>query len=544
MKRLIGGLVGILVLVSTLSVSAEVKMSTLSQINERDPYGYVVKGDTLYLSNGDLKLYDMETGTLLRKHEADYGDWLLDVSDDQAWTVMSDSYGGIRILNQFGEVTHELRNLEYLNETYHIYSDMQAKFLPGTSTLVIATDENQLIFYDVEQSFVRFVRGMDTSGKLSVSNAHIAMGYDKSIALLNHNGHSVREIMENKQIVSYDLTRSGRLAYNTNDGNVYIYSNPTFTGMSKRLGITTKINLDETGMFIGTTNGQLYDIESGKKIYTNMKFDTVDFNEDTSRLITIGDGPIRVYNGLNLKKRIHHLSIQLGKADLIEGTELIPSVLVTGKDQSTSIVKDKVVWRTNNSQVAYFSQGKLILKSPGRVAIKATYEDHEVTLEVTVKKDPRPSNTEWLKQQKQALEQRRTFLNAPYTLYSSYSKVGGVAGKFTLDQDVISRGKFKGNWMYGTYRGTKKIDEMLLLLDYEKRDITIDEARKVFGKPMWDIDVEGSASRLTRGTKTIDQSELSRLTLHAINKKHALFIMYDLEGKAVYFYFTESLPSG
>lgn len=544
MKRLVSGLIGIVYLMSTLSASAEVKMSTRSQINEGNLYGYVVKGDTLYVSYGGLKLYDMETGALLRKHEADYGDRVLDVSDDEAWTVMSDSYRGIRIYNQYGEVSKELRSLEYQGEAYQLYDTTQAKFLPGTSTLVIATDEDQLIFYDVEREAVQFVRGLDTSGELLVSDTYIALGYRQSIILLDHNGRSVHEMMEDRTILSYDLNRNGQLAYNTDDGMVTLHENPLVEGETTKLGVTSAIHLDETGTFIGTKGGRVYDTGSWKRIYTNMTSGMVDFNETTSRVFTVGDGPIKVYDAFNLKKRIDSVKIQLGKSELMEGIALTPSILVTGKDGSTTVVTDKIVWRTSNSQVAYFSQGKLLLKAPGRVSLKATYEDHEVTLDITVKKDPRPSDAEWLKLQKQTLEKKRTFLNAPYRLYSEYNPIKGVAGKFYLDQDLIMRGKYKDNWLYGTYRGTKKVDEILLFLDYEKRDITADEVRKVFGKPLWDIEVDGSTSRLIRGTKTIDRAELSTFTLHPINKKHGLFIFYDLEGKATSFYFTESMPSG
>lgn len=541
MKRLVSALLATLLIFTVLPASAEIRMSTISQISEYEPDDVIVRDDTLYsLSYQGIHMYDIETGTLL--HLLEGGEWVdsMAVSDDETWVTLND-YNGINMFNQFGDLERTLSSFEYNGKAYRTEDEIEMDFLPNSPILVIAS-YNHLIFYDVEADQVKFVRGIDTSGVLQVSNDYITIGYEDSIQVLTHQGQTVTEIMTSAPIQSYSMNRQNKIVYNTNDNKLFVYESPLSESQSVMSNVSGKISLDETGTFVGTEKGLLYDLDTKKRIYTNAKEGIIRFNEDSSRLLEIGSS-ITVYNAQNLKKRIETLSIDVKADEIIEGNEIVPALLVRSKDGSQTKVTDNIVWRTSDAQVAYFSQKKLIFKAPGTFTLKATYEDHETSVELTVKKDPRPSDEEWLKQQKQSLEKRRAFLNSPHRLYTDYSKVRGVAGQFFFDDTKLISGKYQDNWLYETYNGKKKVDGMMLLLDYEKREITEEEIKKVFGKPKDTYNFsyyDSIPTKLIRGKTALDESFISDAALYLINKKHGLIVFYDLEGNVVYLHLGES----
>ena len=541
MKRLVGVFTVLLLLFNITPASAEVRMSTISQIAESNPFDVIVREDTLYsLNYRGIDIYDIETGTLLNSIVGYVDENSMAVSSDQAWIVLND-YNGVGVYNQFGDLDIQLRNLEFNGKTVRLDEYCKVKFLPNSTVLVIASND-QLVFYDVEAKQVTFMRGIDTSGDLQVSEEYITIGYTDSIQVLNHQGLAVTEIMASTPIQSYSMNQRGQLIYNSTNSDLHYFENPLSEEQSVMKNVSGEVRLDETGTFVGTDNAVLYDLYTKKRIYTNAKEGAFRFNEDSSRLLSISNS-ITVYNSQNLKKRIQTIAIEVDETEMIEGNELSPAIVVKSKDGSQTKVTDKVVWRSNNSQVAYFSQNKLILKSPGKFTLKATYEDHETSVELTVKKDPRPSDNEWLKQQKQSLEKRRAFLNSPHRLYSEFSKVRGVAGQFFFDDEKLISGKYHDNWLYETYKGKKKVDGMMLLLDYEKREITEAEIKKVFGKPKDTYNFsyyDSIPTKLIRGKSAIDESLISDAALYLINKKHGLIIFYNLEGNVIYMYLGES----
>ncbi|MHC9161452.1 Ig-like domain-containing protein [Exiguobacterium profundum] len=541
MKRLVGVFTVLLLLFNITPASAEVRMSTVSQIAESNPFDVIVREDTLYsLNYRGIDIYDIETGTLLNSIVGYVDENSMAVSSDQAWIVLND-YNGVGVYNQFGDLDIQLRDLEFNGKTVRLDEYCKVKFLPNSTVLVIASND-QLVFYDVETKQVTFMRGIDTSGDLQVSEEYITIGYTDSIQVLNHQGQAVTEIMASTPIQSYSMNQRGQLIYNSTNSDLHYFETPLSEEQSVMKNVSGEVRLDGTGTFVGTDNAVLYDLYTKKRIYTNAKEGAFRFNEDSSRLFSIGQS-ITVYNAQNLKKRIQTIAIEVDETELIEGNELSPAILVKSKDGSQTKVTDKVVWRSNNSQVAYFSQNKLILKSPGKFTLKATYEDHETSVELTVKKDPRPSDNEWLKQQKQSLEKRRAFLNSPHRLYSEFSKVRGVAGQFFFDDEKLISGKYQENWLYETYKGKKKVDGMMLLLDYEKREITEAEIKKVFGKPKDTYNFsyyDSIPTKLIRGKSAIDESLISDAALYLINKKHGLIIFYDLEGNVIYMHLGES----
>jgi len=545
MKKVAAGFTILFTLNFTHPVSASVSLPTISQINERmnDYYNsYVIRGNTFYRSDDDgTKLYDLNTGTLLRTDDTE--NYSLDVSTNESWSVQKDSYGQVlSIHDRFGDKVVDLHRLSYNGVVYEFEYNLDAKFLPNTSTLVIASDDN-LIFYDVEKEQVTFVRGIDTEGTLKVSNQYIMIGDEYSIRVMDHKGQSVTEILPSERMISYDLTISNELIYNTESGRIYRYKENLEESTLVPFKTSRGIDLDESGLFLGTRDGSLYDMETSKRIFTNLPQGRIAFNQDTSKILVI-DGNVRVYNAKNLSKRIINLKINPKLGSFIERTEATPSVITTSKDGTSSTVTSGITWRTDNSQVAYFSKGKLIAKSPGKATIKATFEDFTATLIVTVKKDPRPSNTQWLTSQKNILNQKGSFVNAPYKIYDAYSKVKGTKGKIYYNGQVYTDGIFKNNWLYGTYRKKKTVDEILLPLSTEKRtDVTEKQVVSVFGKPKKVYKYESPiTSKVIRGTKTLDQHKVKRISLYMVKKTHGLEVIYDDKGYARYMHLFESPP--
>lgn len=541
MKRLVSALTVLLLLFSITPASAEVRMSTISQISEYNPYEVIIRDQTLYsLSDYGVNLYDTETGTLLNSIKSDYTVDFMTVNSDQTWIALGEYYR-VKTYNQYLDLHTSIDSFEYNGEIYELERFSQIKFLPNSSVLIIASN-NHLIFYDVETDQVKLIRGIDTSGTLEVSKDYITIGYSDSIQVLNHQGQAVTEIMSSVPIQSYSINQQNKIVYNTNDKKLFVQESPLSETQLVMPNVSGVISLDETGTFVGTDNAMLYDLDTKKRVYTNAKEGTIRFNEDSSRLLSIANS-ITVYNAQNLKKRIDTITIQIDQKELVEGNELNPAILVQSKDGSQTKITDKVVWRSNNAQIAHFSQNKLILKSQGKFTLKATYEDHETSIELTVKKDPRPSDNEWLKQQKQSLEKRRAFLNSPHRLYSDFSKVRGVAGQFIFNDTKLISGKYQENWLYETYRGKKKVDGMMLLLDYEKREITKTEIKKVFGKPKDTYNFsyyDSLPAKLIRGKTTLDESFVSSTELYLINKKHGLIVFYDIEDQVIYMHLGES----
>jgi len=164
MRKYIIGLFVLFVLFFSFNsnVDANVKLTSVSQINQDIYYNYVVRGNTFYYSNYyGTHLYDLNTGTQLRLDKT--YDQLLDVSSDEAWTVQRlKDENKISIHNRFGERVIDIRKLKYNNIEYTLGYSIQAKFLPNTSTLVIATDNN-LIFYDVQTQSTSLIRGINTN---------------------------------------------------------------------------------------------------------------------------------------------------------------------------------------------------------------------------------------------------------------------------------------------------------------------------------------------------------------------------------------------
>lgn len=545
MKKVAAGFAILFTLNFTQSVSASVSLPTISQINERmnDYYNsYVVRGNTFYHSDDDgTKLYDLNTGTLLRTDDTE--DYILDVSTDESWSVQKDLDGQVlSIHDRFGDKVVDLYRLSYNGVVYEFEYNLDAKFLPSTSTLVITSDDN-LIFYDVKKEQVTFVRGIDTEGTLKVSNQYIMIGDEYSIRVMDHKGQSVTEILPAERMISYDLTISNELIYNTESGRIYRHKENLEESTLVPFKISRGIDLDESGLFLGTRDGSLYDMETSKRIFTNLPQARIAFNQDTSKLLVI-DGNVRVYNAKNLSKRMINLKINPKLGSFIERTEATPSVIATSKDGTSSTITSGITWRTDNSQVVYFSKGKLIAKSPGQATIKATFEDFTATLAVTVKKDPRPSNTQWLTSQKNILNQKGSFVNAPYKIYDAYSKVKGTKGKIYYNGQVYTDGIFKDNWLYGTYRKKKTVDEILLPLSTEKRtDVTEKQVVSVFGKPKKVYKYESPiTSKVIQGTKTLDQHKVKRISLYMVKKTHGLEVIYDDKGYVRYMHLFESPP--
>lgn len=545
MKKVAAGFAILFTLNFTHPVSASVSLPTISQINERmnDYYNsYVIRGNTFYRSDDDgTKLYDLNTGTLLRTDDTE--NYSLDVSADESWSVQKDSYGQVlSIHDRFGDKVVHLHRLSYNGVVYEFEYDLDAKFLPNTSTLVIASNDN-LIFYDVEKEQVTFVRGIDTEGTLKISKQYIMIGDEYSIRVMDHEGQAVTEILPAERMISYDLTISNELIYNTYSGRIYRYKDNLEESTLVPFKTSQGIDLDESGMFLGTRDGSLYDMETSKRIFTNLPQGRITFNQDTSKILVI-DGNVRVYNAKNLSKRTINLKINPKLGSFIERTEATPSVITTSKDGTSSTITSGITWRTDNSQVVYFSKGKLIAKSPGKATIKATFEDFTATMIVTVKKDPRPSNTQWLTSQKNILNQKGSFVNAPYKIYDAYSKVKGTRGKIYYNGQVYTDGIFKDNWLYGTYRKKKTVDEILLPLSIEKRtDVTEKQVVSVFGKPKKVYKYESPiTSKVIQGTKTLDQHKVKRISLYMVKKTHGLEVIYDDKGYVRYMHLFESPP--
>lgn len=534
LKKVVAGLALLFTLNFTHPVSASVNLSTISQINDSVYSGYAIRSNTFYYSNvKGTKLYDLNTGTLLRTD--DTYDRLLDVSTDEEWSVQKDTeYDGLTIHDRFGDRIAEFNHLNYNGVNYEFDYDIKAKFLPNTSILVISTDDN-LIFYDVKTAQVTFVRGIDTEGTLEVSNQYITIGDDYSIRVLDHKGQAITEIIPTERIKSYDLTLSNDLIYNTYSGRIYRHKNDIETPVLVPFKTVQGIDIDESGTFLGTSEGELYDLETSKRIFTNLPGGRIIFDQNTSKVIVLGDS-VRVYNAKNLSKRVVDMKINPKLGSFIERDEVTPSVIATSKDKTSSAISSNVTWRTDNSQVVYFSKGKLIAKSPGKATIKATFEDFTATMSVTVKKDPRPSDKQWLTSQKKALDQKGSFLNAPFKIYDAYSKVKGTNGKLYYNSELYVNGVFKDSWLYGTYRKKKTIDEIVLPLSLEKRtDVTEKEVTSVFGKPKKIYKYEdGLTSKVIRGTKTLDQNKVKRINLYTVKKNHTLQVTYDDKGHARY----------
>ncbi|WP_214721993.1 hypothetical protein [Exiguobacterium sp. s192] len=204
-----------------------------------------------------------------------------------------------------------------------------------------------------------------------------------------------------------------------------------------------------------------------------------------------------------MNKRTVKVRVNSKLSSLVERTEITPSIISPSKNGTSSTIISPITWRTDNSQVVYFSKGKLIAKSPEKATIKATFEDFIATLLVTVKKDPRLTNIQWLTSQKNTLNQQGSFLNAPYKIYDTYSKVKGQNGKLSYYGRVYTSGVLKDKWHYGTYRKTKTVDEIMLPLSLKKRtDITEKQVISVFAKAYKTYKKTDGMSTL--GTKIIE----------------------------------------
>lgn len=547
MKKIMIGLVTFFLLLETVPVAAKVNLTMMSQIDIDCGTGEecILRNGTLTsLDREQIKSFDIETGTLIRKvgvyTNSDFSK-VLDISHNEEWTVIGNDER-FDIYNQFGEHMRGIRAFSYNNERYELGYHFKAKFLPNSSTLVIV-DKNQMFFYDVKSDRLLFVRGIDTSETLQVSKNYIAVGDSKSVRILNHAGQTVNELIPDESIVSFDLNESDVLTLNVRDGSVYQYKDFLQEPKLLSMKVGTKIDLSEDGMYLGST-GSVYDLETGKKIYTNLIGGMIRFNAEGTRLLTMSD-EVNVYQTTNLAKRIASVQIDPTFAKPIENTEWTPALIVTSKNGVKTKVTGNIVWRTDKPQVLYISQGKIKAKMPGTATLKATFEDHEATLLVTVQKDPRPSDEQWLKQEKAELEKNRSFLKASFHLYDRYSKVSGVKGKLYFEDELYTSGIFNDRFLYGTYRGQQTIDEIVLPLSYEKRpDITYAEVKKVFGKPRKTSTYYGLATRITRDSKKFESYSITKVTSHWIKKKHVMEVYYDEKGNARYFHLFINAPEG
>ncbi|ACB62065.1 hypothetical protein Exig_2616 [Exiguobacterium sibiricum 255-15] len=543
MKKMIAGVILISILYPNLSVSASVSLPTVAQIND-DVIGQnsTIRGNTLYYADhAGTNLVDLETGTRLRTE--DTGDTLLDVSTDESWMIAKEFWHTyFTIYDEFGEEVRTVDNLRYQNQVYRFNSGIKAKFLPNSSKLVIASDDH-IFVYDIKTEKVLSARGISTDGTLKVSNDYIMIGDDSSIHVMNHALEMVTEILPQERIISYDVTRFNTLILNTYDGRIYQYKSPFTKSVLSSLKTYDEIDLDDSGVFLGTSKGILYDMQTAKRIYTNIEESRIVFNENSSKIVTLGDS-VRVYDAKNLKKRIVSAKISTDFNSLIVRNETIPTFVAISKDGTKTKLTNQAVWRSDNPQVAYFSKGKLIGKSPGKVTIKGSYEGHTATLSLTVRKESKTANLKWLMSQKSILNQKGTFVNASHQLYDSYSKVKGTNGKIYYQEKVYTNGIFKGNVLYGTYRNKKTIDEILLPLSGEKRtDISEKQIIDVFGKPKKTYKYDPAvSSKVTRGTSILDQHQIKKISLYMVKKNNALEVIYDEKGYARYLHLFESTP--
>lgn len=544
MKKTIAGALVISLLYPGLSAAASVSLPTVAQINDDDVTGnnMIIRGNTMYHSDHEgTKLFDLKTGILLRKDPT--GDTLLDVSTDESKFIAKEFWHTyFTIYDAFGDEIRTIDGLEYNGETYRFDSGIKVNFLPNSSKLVIASDDH-IFLYDLNSEKVLAARGIDTYGALKVSNDYIMIGDNSSIRVMNHNLDLITEVLPTENIISYDLTRSNTLVFNTYSSRIYQSKSPYNKSVLSTLKTYDDIDLDESGVFLGTSKGILYDMQTAKQIYTNLDESRIAFNENSSRIITMGD-PVRVYDTKNLKKRTVSAKISTDFNSLIVRNDMTPTFVAIAKDGTKTKLTNQVAWRSDNSQVAYFSNGKLIGKSPGKVTIKGTYEGYTATLSLTVKKASNTTNVKWLTSQKNTLNQTGTFVKASHKLYDSYSKVKGTNGKFYYQGKVYTSGIFKGNALYGTYRNKKTVDEILLPMSTEKRnDINEKQIMDVFGKPKTSYRFDSAlSSKVMRGNSTLDQHQIKKISLYTVKKKNALEVVYDEKGYVRYLHLFESAP--
>lgn len=527
-----------------VSASASVSLPTVAQIKENDVTGnnMIIRDNTMYHSDYEgTKLFDLKTGILLRKNPT--GDTLLDVSKDESKFIAKEFWHTyFTIYDAFGDEIRTIDSLEYNGETYRFNSGIKVNFLPNSSKLVIASDDH-IFLYDLNSEKVLAARGIDTYGALKVSNDYIMIGDNTSIRVMNHNLDLITEVLPSENIISYDLTRSNTLVFNTYSSRIYQSKSPYNKSVLSTLKTYDDIDLDESGMFLGTSKGILYDMQTAKRIYTNLDESRIAFNENSSRIITTGD-PVRVYDTKNLKKRTVAAQISTDFNSLIVRNDMTPTFVAIAKDGTKTKLTNQVAWRSDNSQVAYFSNGKLIGKTPGKVTIKGTYEGYTATLTLTVRKASNTTNVKWLTSQKNTLNQTGTFVKASHKLYDSYSKVKGTNGKFYYQGKVYTSGIFKGNALYGTYRNKKTVDEILLPMSTEKRnDISEKQIMDVFGKPKKSYRFDPAlSSKLMRGNSALDQQQIKKISLYTVKKKNALEVVYDEKGYVRYLHLFESAP--
>lgn len=550
-KTIIGLVTLILVSLGGSKVGAVIDLPSTASFLSEGHYELISGKDLAWtnLGSGKLALIDLKNGEKIQTIQTQYNSNIKEfsISDDQKYIALIDS-SRIRIYDEFAELVQTIDSINYKEETLENFYDVT--FLPGSHTLIGLANKyknGKLFGYDVDQGTITFSRGTDHLGEILISNDKIAVINSKDAYFYSHDGNYDTVIHpENGDIKAYDFNKdsllvlgeSGSKQLKVYDGKQDFKKISTpMSFMNESLREFEDIDIDESGQFIATTYDGYPDKfslfeRSGKKIFTTLDSGTdtiypstsIELTKDAKKILIRKDyEETLVMDGRNIIKRPVAINIPKENQEVIMGTSKSLSLEVTQADGKKVTITEGIKWATNSPTNAYLKSNQLIGKSIGTYTLKATYEGYTTRIEGKVVAPPKLSSLKdvpWLKRHRQGILTNKSFEGA-VAPNASYKKISGVSGKLSIpNTDAVWIGKWKGNILYSrdssvNENNTDQIDLVVMLPSLEKRTLTKNEVKEVFGK----------------ATKTYTNKK--PLTYH-IDKSKKTFAKYKIYNASVY----------
>lgn len=552
MRKTIIGLATLIVVgIGGSKVGAVVDLSSTASFLSDGRYELISGKDLAWtnLGSGKIALIDLKNGEKIQTIKTKYNTYINNfaISDDQKYVALIDD-SEIEIYNEFAELVQTIDSINYKEETLNKFYDL--KFLPNSHTLIGLANEyknGKLFGYDLDQGSIIFTRGTDHFGEILISNDKIAVIDSKDAYFYSHDGNYDTVIHpENGEIKAFDFNKDSLLAIGESGSKqLKVYDgkqdfkklSTPMSFMNESLREFKDIDIDESGQFIATTYDGSSDKfslfeRSGKKIFTTLDRGThtgnmsssIELTKDAKKILVRKNyEETLVFDGRNIIKRPVAINISRAHQEVTMGTSEALSLEVTQADGKNVEITEGIKWTTNSPTKAYLKSNQLIGKSVGTYTLKATYEGYTTSVEGKIIAPPKLSflkDVPWLKRHRQGILTNKSFEGA-VAPNASYGKISGVSGKlYVPNTDEVWNGKWKGNILYSrdslvNRNNTDQIDLIVMLPSLEKRTLTKNEVKEVFGK----------------ATKTYTYK--NPLTYH-VDKSKKIFAKYKVYNASVY----------
>lgn len=458
MKKLIGSLLlGFTLFFTINTVANAVDDITMPTINSNVSYDSVINTvesnpngtDVLVYTNSGSAIIDMMSGATIRS----ISNSLYSTVGNDAGTyyVNSNYYYQLTVHDQFTSTEVKGlggRVLGFLNNSNTVIMKGTVKRAATDSEDEDEDDNewysiwdlNSLIGYDVATKQVVFERTLPQYDDIVVGN-EIAIRNGKVITIYDRNG-DLKDILEfnstvNDFIYTPDATK---LIVATKDETLKVFNTTTYQEETKKpfLGSENVTNLviDSTNSYLAFKDDsyfRLYDFTNGKRIY-NEQDDNSSSGIALSKnaaYILIGSN---VYSGKNLKQYIESISLDEKYKILELGQAYSPTINANKADGTGTIIKDKVQWLSDNTNIAYTdtARNEFIARNKGVFTLKVNYLDMSFQESVVVKDTKKPVFS--------------GVKNIVTYSHKGISKMQGITANDLGEGDLTSKIKVSGNY--------------------------------------------------------------------------------------------------